>query len=1148
MRRSFTKYALLLLASALLLSVFGPFSPAAAEETPPPSAVPKAAKSALPAEDLTARCKIESDLPSAAFLSRLTDRDYGTVQHFGPGVKLSVSWTEDVPVCAVFLSFSEEPKPYSVLQYDAADTLLSEADGPLLYSSALFLDAAARRVTIIPKEQIALCTLRVCGKGEIENYHPWEPTPKKTDYLMIAMHPDDDVLFLGAIVPIYTAQQGRTGTIFYAATRERIRKDEALNGAWTMGLRNLPILGDFPDIPESYREKFAHTFRRADVVKHLVGLIRSLRPEVVFSQDLDGEYGHWQHVLLAHAVQEAVPLAADPTYDPASAEQYGAWEVKKLYLHLYPERKIRLPVTEPLSAFGGRSAFDVAVEAFLCHGSQLPSRHAVRNEGVYSLSDFGLAYTSVGFDTEGRNDPFEHIETAQPAAPADTAAPLPTSEPLDTAESSSTPEPLDTGAPTEGLDPVDTPAQTETFPPNAFAPTAMPASTADPTQTDASNRSVSSAPFRTPLWVLLPTGVLLLALCALFFFARQRRVRILLIVLALLLLLAAAAGYLLLRDRAQKARQERIASLAELTVSDGDALPDAETLHAYTQLRMLDLRGRTDVTAAYVDAARTALPDGCGILWSVPMTDGLFDSDSTNLTLPSFGEADAALLPYFPRLTAVDASGSTAYAALLTLSRSNAPFSLRFTVPVGDRTLTMDDETLVAAGAPDLALLDETLFAFPALRRLDLSGADVDPAAMRALAAAHPNTTFSWMVPIGAARFDAASTALSLRGVDLPPEGELIEALALFPALASVDLHGTALSADESLRLVEALPNISFSFAATLFGQTYETDQPVLDLRETTCSADELAALLRPFSALETVFLPETAFDEAALLPVLTAHPNTLFVRPVTVLGKSVSNDAVELDVSKTAIASPDEVLDALAKLPRLTKLILCDCGLSDEQMERLLAERPDVKFVWNIHIRNHTIRTDATGFSTKNPSRFAGAEASDEYRKWVNSTVRLKEGDIAPLKYCTDLVALDLGHNFLTDSDLDVLQYLPHLQVLILADNRLTDISALAQLKELVYVELFMNNIQDVSPLLALPNLLDINICNIHLADGSALYGFTHAERLWFAMNDIPRTEWKAIADALPNCVCNYTTRDETGGGWREHPRYQWIRKLLNK
>ena len=329
---------------------------------------------------------------------------------------MSVSWTEDVPVAAVYFAFYREIAPFTVLQYDAAGALLSEhAPGPL-WNNVVEPLPDARRVTIRAEAELAFSAVTACGEGTIPDYLPFEPTPEKADYLLVAMHPDDDVLFLGGVIPIYGAQQGREGVALYMASRVRVRVNEAMAGAWTMGLRTQPVFGGFPDIPPEYRAQFENTFRSADVVRYLVRQMRRYRPEVVVSQDVNGEYGHWQHTLLARAVLEAAPLAADAEYDPESAAQYGVWQVKKVYLHLYGEGRITLPVTEPLSAFGGRTAVEVAQEAFACHQSQLPSRHAVTNEGIYSLSDFGLAYTAVGADTPGVNDMFEHIDRPCSAA------------------------------------------------------------------------------------------------------------------------------------------------------------------------------------------------------------------------------------------------------------------------------------------------------------------------------------------------------------------------------------------------------------------------------------------------------------------------------------------------------------------------------------------------------------------------------------------------------------------------------------------------------------------------------------------------------------------------------------------------------------
>ena len=148
---------------------------------------------------------------------------------------------------------------------------------------AVFVEEKTRRVTLIPEKDLQVSSLYAFGEGTVPNYHDWEPTPEKLDYLIVAMHPDDDVLFMGSIVPMYTVDQGRVGTIFYTASDWRIRKDEAQNGAWVLGLRTYPIFGTFQDIPANLRKTGGNRFRRADVAKYLVGVLRQYKPEVVFS-------------------------------------------------------------------------------------------------------------------------------------------------------------------------------------------------------------------------------------------------------------------------------------------------------------------------------------------------------------------------------------------------------------------------------------------------------------------------------------------------------------------------------------------------------------------------------------------------------------------------------------------------------------------------------------------------------------------------------------------------------------------------------------------------------------------------------------------------------------------------------------------------
>lgn len=219
-------------------------------------------------------------------------------------------------------------------------------------------------------------------------------------------------------------------------------------------------------------------------------------------------------------------------------------------------------------------------------------------------------------------------------------------------------------------------------------------------------------------------------------------------------------------------------------------------------------------------------------------------------------------------------------------------------------------------------------------------------------------------------------------------------------------------------------------------------------------------------------------------------------------------------------------------------------CGLSNDQMETLVNAYPQIKFVWEVKMGTHTLRTDAVGFSTKNPGKYIGPNSSEEYAKKVKNCVRLEDEDIEVLKYCTDLVALDLGHNYI--SDISVLRYLPKLQILILADNKLTDISVFRELPELVYVEFFMNDVTDITPLEGHDKLLDLNFCNNNVSDLSILESLSQLERVWCAGNAFTRNEGKALQQALPDAKVNYSARDDTADGWREHPRYKWMREYF--
>lgn len=237
----------------------------------------------------------------------------------------------------------------------------------------------------------------------------WQPVPEKLDLMLFSPHQDDELLFYGGAIP-YACQKGADVAVVYMTNCGRSRYTEALDGLWTAGLHNHPIF-------MNWRDQWGYSTNRAlqtwsengvDPQMEVVRLIRKYKPEVIIGPDLEGEYGHAQHQVTARLVADAIPLAMDKNYDPKSLQEYGSWEVKKLYLHLYPENQIEMDWDQPFYQNSPISPIFLAKEAFDKHRSQQDfsmDRHGkISNNRI-----FGLYYSSVGPD-EAKNDIFEHID------------------------------------------------------------------------------------------------------------------------------------------------------------------------------------------------------------------------------------------------------------------------------------------------------------------------------------------------------------------------------------------------------------------------------------------------------------------------------------------------------------------------------------------------------------------------------------------------------------------------------------------------------------------------------------------------------------------------------------------------------------------
>ena len=305
------------------------------------------------------------------------------------------------------------PPDETLIEFLDKDGEVTEAQ---TLSTGFYLDTVAlnpdiRQVRVTPKgSELKLKILRVYdGNYARSVVQAWQPVPKKVDLMVFSAHQDDELLFLGGTLASACAQ-GRDVAMVYMTNGGRSRYREAMDGLWTAGLRTHPIFLNWRD----QKVKSLKTARKTwymnghDPVGELVALIRRYKPDVIVTQDLDGEYGHTQHKLTAILLTEAVALTADPANYPGSAEAYGAWEVKKLYLHLYKENQITMDWNQPLDDTGVITPMFLTREAYDKHRSQQSAYNIVTDGRRYNNALFGLYYSAVGPDT-AKNDFFENI-------------------------------------------------------------------------------------------------------------------------------------------------------------------------------------------------------------------------------------------------------------------------------------------------------------------------------------------------------------------------------------------------------------------------------------------------------------------------------------------------------------------------------------------------------------------------------------------------------------------------------------------------------------------------------------------------------------------------------------------------------------------
>ena len=362
---------------------------------------------------------------------------------------------------------------------------------------------------------------------------------------------------------------------------------------------------------------------------------------------------------------------------------------------------------------------------------------------------------------------------------------------------------------------------------------------------------------------------------------------------------------------------------------------------------------------------------------------------------------------------------------------------------------------------------------------------------------------------------------------------ELRTALAAMEQLQLVEWQDCPLSTAERLELRKAYPALRFDWTLQLGNVSFSALAEEVDLSAAQKNIPALLELL-PLMSAQSVDLSGWSIGAEDAAALREAEPERDFLYTVELFDRSFSSLDTEIDLSDIPMEDTAAVEAALVFFPKLEKVLMLRCGLDNDTMDALNARHEGTRFVWLVQVMTLSVRSDTTYFTIYN------AEPLYQPRQ-----------PVANLRYCHDLIAVDLGHCGISQEDLEFARGTPKLQFLILAECYIHDLEPLRCCPELRYLEAFKSYLNDISALADCPKLTDLNLCYIPSLGPDCvpiLKEMKQLEHLWFCDANFSSSLIVELRDALPDTeFLYYKGPESTGAGWRTHDIYYEMRDALH-
>ncbi len=514
---------------------------------------------------------------------------------------------------------------------------------------------------------------------------------------------------------------------------------------------------------------------------------------------------------------------------------------------------------------------------------------------------------------------------------------------------------------------------------------------------------------------------------------------------------------------------------------------------------VLDLRF-ADVTTADYDKLRKKAPNS-EILWRIPFQGKTYDQDTDVLYVTSLTDEDVATLDYFTRLKTVEAQECTDYPQLAALTARRPEVTVEYAVTIDGREYPQDTAVVSISGITEEEI--NLLTYLPELTAVTAVGCRT-PEQMTQLRDFCQEKGLSFALRFGTKTYPDTVQELDVTGVT---DGEL-ELLQLLPELKTLHLKNPEADPETVAQLRSTYPKADISWEVEIAGVSFPDDTKEVDL----------SAVLESSAA-------QTAAGTAAGTQTAAGAQTTTKTQTTTGAATGTQSTKETQSTAPAVTLNLEDLEKKMSYLPDAKQVFLGKCGLDNEELAALRERvRDSYKLVWTVQLgKKLTARTDDTTFM---PVREHVYYFLDE--------------DAYNLRYCEDMLCVDVGHMGLTN--IDFVKGMPHLQILILAHNgQLQDISPISSCKELIFLELDWSAVKDFTPLVGCTSLEDLNI-GLTYPSVEPLMQMTWLKNLWM----VDRGGAYQLSQALPDTKIVASADVTVGAGWRNLPNYYKMRDML--